>query len=219
MLVADGSPKLLGHCAVEAQRVDLMLSELGHVDVCADFHRPCHWLEPAEQQVQQRCFASTVWPDERQLLASLDHKVDVAQHGDAVEANRGVLDLHDDSSRSLRLRECEFRFEFRWSRNLNALKLLEGLDPTLHLASLGRFVSEPLNKPLGVINLSLLTSGGGSGTRQPVFSLDYELSEAAHVLSRNTVDDLNNSVGHVVDEVTVVTDKEQRPRPLLQPLL
>ena len=76
--VAGRGLELLQRGALEVERLDLVLGEVGHVDVGADGARAAHRCQLAEQQAQQRRLAGAVRADERQLLAPLDHEVDVA---------------------------------------------------------------------------------------------------------------------------------------------
>ena len=63
-------------------------------EISAELDRPTGWGKETGEDVQQRCFAATRWPEQRQQPSRLEVKADIAQGVDVVAA--GYLICHRD---------------------------------------------------------------------------------------------------------------------------
>ncbi len=134
-LLADRRAELLLDGLGEVEGVDLVLGEVGDVDVVADLDGAFGGCEVAEDRLEHGRLAGTVGPDEGELVAPLDEERCVADHRrPAVVADRGTLHLDHDPGRTPGFGEGEAQLEFLGLGDLDRLELLEGLDARLHLA-------------------------------------------------------------------------------------
>jgi hypothetical protein len=107
MLVTNSGSKLFEHRGLESKRFNLMLCELRNVEVVANLYLTRHRWDLPKQKAQQRGLASPIRANERQLLASLNDQVDVAQHGLTIKAHAGILGFDYNSGRSLGWRKTK----------------------------------------------------------------------------------------------------------------
>ncbi len=210
---ADRGLELLDHDPFLVEHIDLVLGEAGDVDVVAEHGRAGHGGELTEHDLEERGLAGAVGAEEGDLAAALDDEVDVADHGFAVVSGGDAVQLDDDATRSARLGEGEPGDDLLAGRDLDAIELLQGLDAALHLSRLGRLIAEPFDKPLDLGHLLGLIGGRRLEDGQALLALHHELDEPADVLGGRLVGELDDPVGHVVDEVTIVADEQQRTAP------
>ena len=189
-----------------------MLGEVGHVDVGADRARARHRGQVAQEQAHQGGLARSVRADQRQLLPPLQGEAHAGQDGRSVVADGHVVQFGHHPRGPAGRREPEAGHLGAMVRHLDAFELLERLDAALDLASLGRLVAEPFDEPLDVRHLPGLAACGGAGAGQPLLPLHDELGEPTHVLGRGPVRQLDDPLGHGVDEVAVVAHEEDGTR-------
>ena len=164
-----------------------MLGELRNVNVVTNLYLTRHRWDLSEQEAQQRGLASPIRANKRQLLASLNNQVDVAQHCLTVEAHAGILGFNYDSGRSLRRWKAKPSNEVFTFGRLQPFKLVESLDPALYLPSFGCLIAESLNESFSRCKLLLLRCSCGLCGSKALFSLHNELGKPAHIFNSSSV--------------------------------
>ena len=129
--------QIVEHAPFRVQLLVLILREIiGHRVVSQRVIAGGQRLGP-RQQLDQGGFARAVHAHQRDPVAALDNETRAAENVLRAVALRDVLELRHDPPARLRLREREMN-RLLVRRNLDALDLLQFLDPRLHLLGLGR---------------------------------------------------------------------------------
>ena len=136
-----------------------VLTEVADLDVVARAQPAAVELSLADQRLDEGRLAGAVGPDERDVLAALEPQLGVGEQ-DArrigADLQARVVELEDDAPRALGLLEGELEPAPVARVALDALDLVELLEPVLGLARLGRLVAEALDEALHALDLGLL---------------------------------------------------------------
>ena len=206
-----GDERQLPHDRVgRVKRLDLVLREVGDLDVAAQLAMAAlEWQDPSEDLEQGR-LAGAIRADERHLLAALQLQVEALIDDVVAVLLVNVAERDDGAAGAWRLRKAELDALGSGRRHDHAVDALQLLDAALHLARLGGLIAEALDERLGVRDLALLSLGRRLQLRQPLLALLDEVGVVADVLGQAAVVQLRHAVDHHVDEIAVVADQHDR---------
>src|SRR3954451_25233720 len=141
-----------------AARAELLrvLRQVPELHVVAGAQLAAVELAMADQRLEQRRLAGPVRADEGDVLAALEPQLGVVQQHATRDRQPPVLELEDHPPRALRRLEGELQRAPVLRVALDAVHLVELLDPRLRLARLGRLVAEALDEALHPRDLGLL---------------------------------------------------------------
>ena len=133
-----------------------MLGEIAELDAIAQSRRPAHGRPALENGVDERRLATSVRPDEPDVLPALEREGDVREQEAVTSRHRELLHLDDRAAAARRLQELEAQppgpaAEQRSLSRGGLLLLLEPCDLgelRLRLASLALLVAEALDEAL-----------------------------------------------------------------------
>ena len=171
-------------------------------------YSPCGQRFGLRQQLDQRGFSGAVHSHQRNPVAALDHEIDVAKHFLLAVGFRHPDELGDDPARGLGLRKGEVNGLF-FLRQLDALDLLQFLDPALHLLGLGRLVAEAVDEDFQLLDALALVAIGGFELLQALCLRVQILRVIAVVKMNALVPDLDNLVDGHVEKIAVVRDQHK----------
>src|SRR6185295_19447997 len=128
----EGIFQRLEHRAFAVEQIHGVLGEVAHLDAAADRHRAVVGLGRAGYQLQQRRLAGAIDAHHAPPLPAADHEIEPLIDGAAAITLVDVLQADDILARARRRQEFE-RHRLASLRRLDALDLVELLDPALHL--------------------------------------------------------------------------------------
>ncbi len=216
----DGARR--GHLLEDgARRVEdggLVLGEVVEDDLVAEEADALVGPVDAGEDPHQRRLAGPVRAHEGDAVAALDHEVQVAQDDVLAVGLADALQLEDDAPRPRRLGELEADL-LPLGRDLDAVDLVEELDPALDLLRLRGRVAEAVDEGLGLLDLLALPAVRLAQPLHPGGVLDEVARVVPVVVGEGLEAHLGDALDRRVEEVAVVGDEDDRAGVVGQVLL
>ena len=140
------------------------------------------------------------------------------EHDLVPEGLADALELQDHPARLGRVGELEADL-LALGRDLDALDLVELLDPALHLPGLGGLVAEAVDEGLGLLDLLRLPAVRLAQAIHVRLVVDHVLRIVAVVVGEGAQAHLGDALDRGVEEVAVVGDEHHRARVVVEVLL